>query len=245
MCQTALALAKYHAHGKIHANIPTPEAVVTLDVSHFQVVRDAYVEFTEYMNELYKADATQRARENYLRAARIDESNEIVLPMAAGGTFQDRKQAEFLLAAQGPSLASHAQQSPPPPPHQQHYPYRYQSQQPQQPQQYQQQQEYYHYQNLNVPRSAYSESSYGQPQTQHLPAGQGLNYTGGPVGNTSFQGPGEEEQNILPLQQQQRPPLTTTLHQQHSQENVQQQVINRGVYSMFESAGQQLPNQHY
>lgn len=234
-CQTALALAEYEAHGKGHASVPTPKAVVNLEVRHFGIVRDAYVEFTEYMNDLFKADAAQRAMDNQIRAIRIDENNKFVPHMSIGGTVRDQKKAEFLLAAQGQSLASHPQRSPPPTPRQSRYPPRYQSQQ---------QHQYYHYQNLNAPQSAFPESSYGQLQTQHFPAGQHLNCSGAPVENTSFQGPGEEEKNISPLQQPRRQPLTTPPHQQHPQQNVQQ-VINRGVHAIFEPSGQQPPNHHY
>jgi hypothetical protein len=238
-CQTALALAEYDAHGKSHAVVPTPEAVVTLGVNHFEVVRNAYVEFTEYIDDLWKVDTAQRASDNKLRAIWVDENNKIVPSMGIGGTAQDKKKTAFLFAAQGQSLASPPQQSPPPPQQQQHYPQRYQPQQQQQ-----QHRQYNHYQNLNVPQSAYPESSYGQFQTQQFPASQISNYSGAPVANTSLQGTREEEQNILPLHQPQRQPLTTPPHQQHPQQDVQQ-VISQGVHAMFEPSGQQPPNQPY
>ncbi|KAK1654160.1 hypothetical protein BDP81DRAFT_307917, partial [Colletotrichum phormii] len=96
-CQTALALAEYEAHGKSHSVAPLPGAEVTLDVNHFKIVRKAYVEFTEYMNNLYNMDSTERAKDNGLRAIWVDNDNRIV----------DQKKANFLRGSQGQSLASH------------------------------------------------------------------------------------------------------------------------------------------
>ncbi|KAK1518531.1 hypothetical protein CABS01_06065 [Colletotrichum abscissum] len=233
-CQTALALAEYDAHDKSHSVAPIPRTAVALDVSHFKIVRDAYVEFTEYMNDLYKVDSAQRAMDNQLRAVWVDKDNKIVPPTSMGGTVRDQKKANFLRASQSQSFVNHPQQSPPPPPvHQQHY---------SQPQQ--QQPQYYHYQNLNMPQPVYSETSYGQPQSQSYSSGQVLGYSGVPVANPPFQGSGEEGGVMAPTQQIQRPSLATPPHQPLSQQNAQQ-VINRGVQSMYESPSQQPPNRPY
>jgi len=53
VCQTALALAEFEAQGGDHEAIPEPDAVVTLDVRHFETVTRSYLGFTEYLTDIY------------------------------------------------------------------------------------------------------------------------------------------------------------------------------------------------
>ncbi|CAG8919072.1 unnamed protein product [Penicillium salamii] len=69
-CQTALALAEYDSQELSQTSTDNPDVTVKLSVSHFEVVRDAYVEFTSYIDELYGTDASKRAHEERLRTAR-------------------------------------------------------------------------------------------------------------------------------------------------------------------------------
>lgn len=103
-CQTALALAEFDAQRKSLKDIENPNMVVTLDVEHFMIVRDAYLEFTKYMHDLYGSSSSRRAKEAKLRAIWIDENNNIV-----GGAGMDKKMA-FLVSTQGQPVANYQQQ---------------------------------------------------------------------------------------------------------------------------------------
>lgn len=74
-CQTALALAEFQAQGNSHAMAANPALVVKLNVKHFEKVRDAYLEFTKYINEIYQTDAKGRAKEGKIRAVWIDDED--------------------------------------------------------------------------------------------------------------------------------------------------------------------------
>ncbi|EHK19764.1 uncharacterized protein TRIVIDRAFT_156071, partial [Trichoderma virens Gv29-8] len=67
-CQTALALAEFEAQGNNHRAVQKPNAAIKLDVRHFSVVQEAYLEFAKYMNDLYGTNAARRAKEARLRA---------------------------------------------------------------------------------------------------------------------------------------------------------------------------------
>ncbi|KAL6692959.1 hypothetical protein J3F84DRAFT_401494 [Trichoderma pleuroticola] len=67
-CQTALALAEFEAQGNNHKAVQIPNAAIKLDVRHFSVVQEAYLEFAKYMNDLYGTNAARRAKEARLRA---------------------------------------------------------------------------------------------------------------------------------------------------------------------------------
>lgn len=67
-CQTALALAEFEAQGGSHKAVIDPDAVVDLQLKHFQRVADAYLGFMTYLKEVYGTDAGQRAKDRYLRA---------------------------------------------------------------------------------------------------------------------------------------------------------------------------------
>ncbi|KAK4083702.1 uncharacterized protein Triagg1_1364 [Trichoderma aggressivum f. europaeum] len=70
-CQTALALAEYQAQeDKKPAGLDSEAAdkiTVELTVEHFETVRNAYLEFTNYLAELYGATTAKVAGERYLR----------------------------------------------------------------------------------------------------------------------------------------------------------------------------------
>lgn len=89
-CQTALALAEFEAQGNSHKTILEPDAIVKLTVEHFNTVRNAYLEFTKYMTDLYGSNAARRAKEGKLRAIWLDENDKVV-----GGD-----KADFLRASQ-------------------------------------------------------------------------------------------------------------------------------------------------
>ncbi|KAJ6024755.1 hypothetical protein N7540_005552 [Penicillium herquei] len=107
-CQTALALAEFEAQGNSHQAILRPDAVVTLSMSHFETVRDAYLEFTEYINSLWGANASQRAQEDKVRAIWLDENDNIV-----GSQALDKK-ALFLHAMRKQGGAGHSPPVAPP-----------------------------------------------------------------------------------------------------------------------------------
>lgn len=67
-CQTALALAEFEAQGGNHEAVLEPNAVVELNVKHFQKVADAYLGFMQYMTDIYGVDEAERAKERFLRA---------------------------------------------------------------------------------------------------------------------------------------------------------------------------------
>lgn len=67
-CQTALALAEFEAQGGNHKAVLDPNAVIDLQLKHFQRVADAYLGFMKYMKDVYGTGADQRAKDRYLRA---------------------------------------------------------------------------------------------------------------------------------------------------------------------------------
>ncbi|PKK45243.1 hypothetical protein CI102_10377, partial [Trichoderma harzianum] len=67
-CQTALALAEYQAQQDSKSAGLDSEAPVKLTVNYFETVRDAYLEFTKYLADLYGANTARVAEERYIRA---------------------------------------------------------------------------------------------------------------------------------------------------------------------------------
>ncbi|KAF6836635.1 hypothetical protein CMUS01_05339 [Colletotrichum musicola] len=138
-CQTALALAEFEAQGNSHKAVHNPDVVVELRDTHFKTARDAYIEFTMYMNEIYGINASRRAKENSIRAIWIDES-EVVSGSTATG--KENLKRGYLRLVRGESSAN-SQQPPPrqvsqqlpqqpfPPQQQPQYPYQYQNFRPQ------------------------------------------------------------------------------------------------------------------
>lgn len=99
-CQTALALAEFEAQGGSHDTVIDPNAVVELNVRHFQTVADAYLGFMQYMTDIYGVDADERAKERFLRAvpSPVETSNPLInrdIRASVGGSgtrdAQDRR----------------------------------------------------------------------------------------------------------------------------------------------------------
>lgn len=67
-CQTALALAEFKAQGGSHDTVLDPNADVHLAVGNFKTVSKAYLEFTQYLKQLYGIYEDVRAKELGLRA---------------------------------------------------------------------------------------------------------------------------------------------------------------------------------
>ncbi|KAH0497735.1 hypothetical protein TgHK011_005021 [Trichoderma gracile] len=200
-CQTALALAEYEAQGNSHEAILKPDAVINLNETHFQIVKNAYLEFTHYMNTLYGTGAAQRAKEGRLRAVWVDENNCVVDSTGMSHRTQDKK-AAFLKATQGqpPQQQVFVPHSPPQPQQyvlQQQPPYvqgfQPQGQQDVQQQQLfqqmsmpqQQQQQQYQQQNIAAPQPVYP--GFNQMQTPHNPGPQTWHNQGDSPGNASLQ----------------------------------------------------------
>ncbi|ETS02788.1 hypothetical protein M419DRAFT_77290 [Trichoderma reesei RUT C-30] len=163
-CQTALALAEYEAQGNSHEAILKPDAVINLNETHFQIVKNAYLEFTHYMNTLYGTGAAQRAKEGRLRAVWIDENNCVVDSAGMSHKGQDKK-AAFLKATQGQQLP--------------------QQQQLFQQMSIQQQQQQYQQQNIAAPQPVYPGSN--QMQTPQNPGTQTWHNQGDSPGSVSLQ----------------------------------------------------------
>ncbi|KAI1465513.1 uncharacterized protein F4812DRAFT_466485 [Daldinia caldariorum] len=93
-CQTALALAEYEAHGKNHMRILNPNGEIRLNVTHFQVVAEAYLAFSKHLKDIYGTHAARRAKEAGLRAMWVNEKGELmgsVGPKEAGVFKADKK----------------------------------------------------------------------------------------------------------------------------------------------------------
>lgn len=73
-CHTALALAEFEAQGGSHRAVQNPNATVALGVGHISDVADSYLEFTNYLRELYGTDDSNRAKESGIRA--LDRKHE-------------------------------------------------------------------------------------------------------------------------------------------------------------------------
>ncbi|OJJ42682.1 hypothetical protein ASPZODRAFT_137069 [Penicilliopsis zonata CBS 506.65] len=95
-CQTALALAEFEAQGNSHQAILNPDAVIKLTVEHFQVVQNAYLEFTKYINELYGTSAARRAKEARRRALRMADDDDAGM----GGVSDSDRRRAFAMASQ-------------------------------------------------------------------------------------------------------------------------------------------------
>ncbi|CCF32008.1 hypothetical protein CH063_04472 [Colletotrichum higginsianum] len=106
-CQTALALAEFEAQGNSHRKILKPDAVVQLTVDHFKTVRNAYLEFTDYMKMVYGTTAARKAEEGKVRAILVDENNNFVGSVGGAGRL-DRK-AAYAQQSKAPLYASEHQ----------------------------------------------------------------------------------------------------------------------------------------
>ena len=216
-CQTALALAEFETQDRSLKDTENPDIVVKLRVDHFEVVRDAYLEFTRYINELHGTNASRRAKEARLRAIWLDENDRVVKTQNMEGTAMDKRQA-FLLAAQsipnrpqGHSPQHSFQNSAPPqhPRYQQSYQQQSYSQQPYQSY------ERDSYQNSQPNPGMHPSQQHPaaarqswEPQTERYARG----YTPEPQPGAQFSGPSPRGQHVPPPphaapQQQSRPDM--------------------------------------
>ncbi|KAF7538198.1 hypothetical protein G7054_g3188 [Neopestalotiopsis clavispora] len=79
-CQTALALAEYDAQGGSYDQLLKPDredAPVELKVNHFEKVQKAYMEFTDYIEDVYGTNTARRAKEHQLRAIEKKKGNTV------------------------------------------------------------------------------------------------------------------------------------------------------------------------
>ncbi|KAH5219385.1 hypothetical protein HBI46_108910 [Parastagonospora nodorum] len=68
LCQTALALAEFDAHGRgIDAKIKS-DATIQLQLKYFETVRKAYLDFGQYLGDVRGTQSDQRAYDNALRS---------------------------------------------------------------------------------------------------------------------------------------------------------------------------------
>ncbi|KAK0661355.1 hypothetical protein DIS24_g2496 [Lasiodiplodia hormozganensis] len=231
-CQTALALAEYEAQGSSHAATPRPDVEVELNVEHFKVVGNAYLEFTKYMDDLYGTNAARRAKEARLRAMWLAENDNIL----GGGKAMNK--TAFALASQIHHQQQAQQQQhgfPQAPPS--HY---RQGASPQivhtQPQQ---EQPYYSYQNPAMQQSNYPEQSrMGGPPQNPAPDQYRSNVTSS-MAYPSFDGPqGRYDQTYAPWQPS---PMTTAARQQEHPANPP--WLKDSIHSMYEPSGGQSTEQ--
>ncbi|KAB2572774.1 hypothetical protein DBV05_g8541 [Lasiodiplodia theobromae] len=231
-CQTALALAEFEAQGNSHTAILNPNAVVRLGVEHFEIVRDAYIEFTKYMDELYGTNAARRAKEARLRAMWLAENDSTL----GSGKTMDR--TTFALASQihhqqQPQQQYHGFSQAPP----SHY---HQGVSPQivhtQPQQ---EQPYYSYQNPAPQQSSYPDRSrMGGPP--HNPALD--QYRSNVTGNMDYPSFDGSQQGYDQTYAARQPsPMTTPTRQQEHPTN--QPWLRDGIRSMYEPSGDRNPGQ--
>ncbi|KAK4160627.1 hypothetical protein QBC43DRAFT_325295 [Cladorrhinum sp. PSN259] len=72
-CQTALALAEYEAQDATSEQKDEPPDFITLNCTHFETVAKSYLDFSEYLKDIYGVHADERAKENFIRAAVRDQ----------------------------------------------------------------------------------------------------------------------------------------------------------------------------
>jgi hypothetical protein len=68
LCQTALALAEFDAHGRGIDGKMNTDATVQLQLKYFETVQKAYLEFDQYLGDIRGTQGDQRAYDNALRA---------------------------------------------------------------------------------------------------------------------------------------------------------------------------------
>lgn len=223
-CQTALALAEYEAQGNSHAATPRPDVEVELNVGHFKVVQNAYLEFTKYMNDLYGTNTARRAKEARLRAMWLAENDSTL----GGSKVMDRM--SFALASNLHYPQQQQQGFSQPPPSRS-----YQGAYPQP----QQEQPYYSYQNPAMQQSNYPERSrMGGPPHNPPPDQYRSNVTGGmayPPFDGSQQG---YDQTYAPRQPS---PMTTPARPQEHPTNPP--WLRDSIHSIYEPSGEQSTGQ--
>jgi hypothetical protein len=118
-CQTALALAEFEAQGGSHEAVLAPNATVSLQSRHFDIVSKAYLDFNKYLKDIYGTSAEEhagelglRAREKVVRKAKAPPPQSTSGGPHAGGfpgahLYQPHPQMH---------VSSHQGYAPPPPP---------------------------------------------------------------------------------------------------------------------------------
>lgn len=236
-CQTALALAEFEAQGSYHKAVQIPNAVIKLEVGHFRVVQEAYLEFAKYMNDIYGTNAARRAKEAKLRAMWELERNMNLMDKTS-----------FMLGVQNQ-----------PQPSSQRYPSAQQGFRPSnfQQQGYQQQSQQLQSQQYGFPANQYFEQpppSHTQNPSMAMPQPMHSNPTQihvqeessvtrpwnsqatGPFGTSGDENRSTEHPRSTPIQHQQHQ------HQQYQQQYQQQGSrawVQESAHNMYEGAGYQ------
>ncbi|KAL8300880.1 hypothetical protein RB597_009387 [Gaeumannomyces tritici] len=226
-CQTALALAEFEAQGNSHEAILRPDARVKLGVGQFKVVRDAYLKFSQYMNDLYGTNSARRAKEARLRAIWVDEDNNIVAD--PGGRAMDKRSF---------AAASRLQPQVPPQHFQQQQPSRMQGQ-------------HYGYQSVAASHAGYANTGHiataqaGQPWENQGARAASPNFNVNVNPNPQYQGSWEGQNDPMAPRQQQ--PRGGQLYDQHQHQHQHQQaysaVLERGIQGMYAPSGPQAARQ--
>ncbi|EMD70221.1 hypothetical protein COCSADRAFT_177807 [Bipolaris sorokiniana ND90Pr] len=240
-CQTAVALAEFEAQNRGLQDTENPDTVVNLRVEHFEVVRNAYLEFTKYMHDLHGANSARRAKEGKLRAIWIDENDRVVRTQNMGGTGLDKKNA-FLLASQSQPSYPHGH-SP-----QQSFEKSFFGQQPgayPQPgyQQPQQQQQYYqnpnHNQGFNPQQPQYKIPPQGQMQGQPSTFSENWNNQG--AGNSGTFSPAPQNGGHLADSVPPRQQVTPSPQPQQTQPNPR--WLDENIKNIYVASGQRVDGQ--
>jgi len=248
-CQTALALAEFEAQDKSLSDIENLDTVVNLRVEHFEIVRNAYLEFTKYMHDLYGSTAARRAKEARLRAIWFDENDRVVKTQNMGGAGMDKKNA-FLLASQ-------AQPSRP----MGHSPQR-SFEQPYLPKQgdfsqssYQQPQQNYYQNSMQNQAFGGQQPPFNNPPPGHMQGqmfSSNHNWNSQSTANASVFSPEPQDRGQLqsPIPpRQQGTPTPQSQQQQQQQQQQSQQIspnptwLNESIRDMYSASGKQSDGQ--
>lgn len=96
-----MALAEYQAQKDSSVTQLNPEPTVGLTVNHFEIARDAYLEFITYLSDLYGAKTSHLAEEKFLRAKEnLDKKQHAFL------TTEEIYEEYIKRVSQGPKPAS-------------------------------------------------------------------------------------------------------------------------------------------
>lgn len=222
-CQTALAMAEFDAHKEARKQSNEHghpvDIVVRLDVSQFKIVRKAYLEFSKYIQDVYKMDNARRARFNQMRAIRDPETG-------AGGIDYGARGAEFLRGTTGQHFSDPAQLTP--------------QQQMQQMQQQMQQMQLAAFQQQQQQQQIFNQfqnPGASQIQPNNLSTGQSFSYAGSGDSGTYVSQPLQQSPTPSHLQV----PMTPPHQQQHLQQpspQMNQQAFNQ-FQAMLEKGGLQ------
>lgn len=226
-CQTALALAEFEAQGNNDQDILRPDAVVKLEVKQFEIVRNAYIEFSKYMNSLYGTSSARRAKEARVRAIWVDENNNVVPDPGAGGVRGTAMNKSAFAAASKvqPQAPLQQWQQRPPPAQEQHY----------------------GYQDVAAANQGYANASRMPPAQpdQFPPGSQSWDNPGPRAASASanasapYQGSWEGQNDPLALRQQPPAEGQHYTQQQQQQQQAYPAGFSRGIQEMYMGSGSQ------